>query len=206
MSELSPIQLAAIKIKTYIDINLPDFGEGIGDPASPKEIQRAVRYYEEQGISLPKELMDLFNIFNGSGYVFPTSKEFVAFYGTNAIEGIYEDFCTSTKLEKLVDNDRVYSPVDGDANKLWIPIAFNEAGHDLYIDLCPGPKGRLGQIVESIKGEAFQALAPSLTSYMQWLANAIEVGDYSRVDDTAASLKDLNFRETIWKNYLETQT
>ncbi|MCD9120615.1 SMI1/KNR4 family protein [Cupriavidus sp. UGS-1] len=62
-------------------------------------------------------------------------------------------------------------------NPKWIPIAKSVTGVRLFIDLAPGPAGRVGQLVvweQDNNANAQLVVAPSLAAYLSDMADALE--------------------------------
>jgi len=70
-----------------------------------------------------------------------------------------------------------YKNVGGD--KSWIPVDYDGGGDGFYIDLNPGPKGKVGQIIflsheTGPDGPHF----PDFVAYLEDGASKLEAGKY----------------------------
>jgi len=91
-------------------------------------------------------------------------------------------FCTSAKSGAV---QALY------ANKYWIPFAYDYGGNHLGVDLDPGARGTLGQVINfgSDEDEKF-VLASSVTIFLEWLIDQLESGNFviREEDDGGRSL------------------
>ncbi|MGW8431088.1 SMI1/KNR4 family protein [Curtobacterium citreum] len=66
----------------------------------------------------------------------------------------------------------------------WIPLTHDGSGNHIGVDLNPGPAGATGQVITfGADDDAHQVLAPSLTSYLEQVADLIESGAIVPSDD-----------------------
>ncbi|MGL3199273.1 MULTISPECIES: SMI1/KNR4 family protein [Curtobacterium] len=60
----------------------------------------------------------------------------------------------------------------------WIPLTHDGSGNHIGVDLDPGPAGTVGQVIMfGADDDEHQVLAPSLTSYLEQVADLIASGD-----------------------------
>lgn len=60
----------------------------------------------------------------------------------------------------------------------WIPLTHDGGGNHIGVDLDPGPAGTVGQVITfGADDDEHQVLAPSLTSYLEQVADLIASGD-----------------------------
>jgi len=65
-------------------------------------------------------------------------------------------------------------------NKSWIPIHADDCGNEYCIDMNPGPKGTVGQIIFMDREVgAFAPCNSDFASYLEEFANELESGEYS---------------------------
>lgn len=66
----------------------------------------------------------------------------------------------------------------------WIPLTHDGSGNHIGVDLDPGPSGTSGQVITfGADDDEHQVLAPSLTSYLEQVAELIRAGEITPSDD-----------------------
>lgn len=64
-------------------------------------------------------------------------------------------------------------------NPRWIPLTHDGSGNHIGLDFDPWPAGRRGQIILYGRDEDVKAvLAPSLGSFLEWIAGLLESGNF----------------------------
>ncbi|WP_341528701.1 SMI1/KNR4 family protein [Nostoc sp. UHCC 0302] len=65
------------------------------------------------------------------------------------------------------------------ANKKWIPFAYDWGGNHLGIDLDPGVKGTVGQVINFGRDEDTKfVFADDLQTFLNWFITQLESGNY----------------------------
>jgi cell wall assembly regulator SMI1 len=69
------------------------------------------------------------------------------------------------------------------ANPRWIPLTLDGSGNNIGLDFDPWPDGRVGQVILYGRDEDVKVvLAPSLVTFLEWIAGLLESGNF-RLDD-----------------------
>jgi cell wall assembly regulator SMI1 len=64
-------------------------------------------------------------------------------------------------------------------NPRWIPLTHDGSGNHIGVDFDPWPAGRVGQVILYGRDEDVKAvLAPSLGSFLDWIADLLESGNF----------------------------
>lgn len=67
-------------------------------------------------------------------------------------------------------------------NPRWIPLTHDGSGNHIGLDFAPGPRGRVGQVILYGRDEDVKAvIAPSLASFLSWIADLLEAGNFAFV-------------------------
>lgn len=82
-------------------------------------------------------------------------------------------------------------------NPRWIPLTHDGSGNHIGIDLDPWPAGRVGQIILYGRDEDVKAvIAESLGTFLGWIADLLESGNYRLVAGTDEPLlRDFALRD-----------
>ena len=170
MSAVERVNKAWDRIDSWYAKNKPDetLTEGVTDEqinAVEKHIKLA--FPEELRVSLKRH-----NGFNDwpetRGYLFPL----------DVIQSEWQFWCEAVKEGDFDDCPPVEVPSDGSVQETWwceglIPIDGGDGIHNV-IDLAPGPKGRVGQILFFNNEEGLSKVYPDYASYLEHVADSIE--------------------------------
>jgi cell wall assembly regulator SMI1 len=173
------------KIKLWLKKNALDLHEQLNPPADNEDISRFSQSLKENGgIRMLSELRALWKENNGikGGFLFPVPNDCAQWLEIDSSINTYEEYDCEDR-DNLTEDEKVYIP-DGWAQKRWIPFAWVPNGGELFVDLCPGPKGNIGQIVHNDSEGGFKVLAPGLVEYLQWIADGLEQGDIVKDADS----------------------
>lgn len=150
----------------------PEHYKHLNPPASEDEISHLETVL---GYEIPEDMKTLYRLNNGE-----SEEGLGIFYGLRFIplyeveqhwlcwkkiieDGLedFNEFCTSNPEEII---QRVY------ANEKWIPLIYDWGGNHIGIDLAPGTKGCVGQIINFGRDEDDKyVLAPNLAELLQLL-------------------------------------
>lgn len=158
----------------------------------------------DAGMDLPKELVELYEIVNGtdpnseSAGIFPSNDRFERMaYGPFALEQIVSEWEMQNELLEGGEFGEADSEDSADEvlnewwNPGWIPFAGNGGGDYLCIDTVPAKGGKKGQVItHSHETGTHLLLAPSLVAYLHDLANALEAGHYENNEDYGLCAKE----------------
>jgi cell wall assembly regulator SMI1 len=170
------------RIEEWLRANAPDILADLQPPATSEERSRAEETF---GVDLPEDVIASYDVHNGTRGSAPplfgdwrllsldaSTKEWNTIKVV-ADEGTFEGMET--------DPD----PQVGDAWWLpaWIPVASNDSGDFLCVDMDPAPGGTNGQLISYLHADAPRALvAPSFETYLRSFADDLEAGRYTVVD------------------------
>lgn len=89
------------------------------------------------------------------------------------------------------------------ANRYWIPFAFDYGGNHLGVDLDPGERGTLGQVINFGSDEEDKyVVATSVDTFIEWLVDQLESGNFAiREEDDGG--RSLNTKEPELFNFLD---
>ena len=74
------------------------------------------------------------------------------------------------------------------SNPRWIPLTIDGSGNSIGLDFDPWPKGRIGQVILYGRDEEVKVvLAESLGTFLDWIADLLESGNF-RLEETEAEL------------------
>ena len=107
----------------------------------------------------------------------------------NSIERIKSEWDVWTDLlnggdfdESKVDSEGVFEPKWWSAK--WVPIDADGAGNGSVMDLAPGPKGKMTQILDMDHETGPSGpLYPDFPAYLEDMANKFEKGNFAVEDD-----------------------
>lgn len=200
------------RLEHWLEANLPEVREDLAPGCS----EAAITDFESQiGRAFPENLKALYRLHDGQRDAVNTGP----FYGLTFLslagakthweswESIIDQwspeemteasaFCTSAKPGAV---QALY------ANKYWIPFAYDYGGNHLGVDLDPGARGTLGQVINfgSDEEEKF-VVASSLAVFIEWLVDQLESGNFAirEEDDGGRSLntkvpEKLHFLDSI---------
>ncbi|MBD2358522.1 SMI1/KNR4 family protein [Tolypothrix sp. FACHB-123] len=177
------------RIDNWLNNNFSEVLDTLNPGATEEEIQELENKIQ---IELPSSFKDLYKWHNGqkSG-TYPG-----LFYGLEFLS-LLEVFANWQVWAELVDEDinkdilgQSYSPgkiKEIYANKKWVPFAFDWGGNHLGIDLDPGKKGTIGQVINFGRDEDIKfVFAEDLESFLTWFITQLEAGNYiiSTEEDT----------------------
>ena len=174
MSQIEKVNAAWVRIEKWYATNLPDFKFPAG--AAPADI---IALETHMGLTFPEELKASLTRHDG---VEPWTK-----WQLLSIEGIKLIWDRWTDLidKGLFDNnhENIYGPNDFIQkcwwNKSWIPIDADSSGNSFMIDLSPGPKGIIGQILYHSHEIGPQGPKnPDYAAYLEEAADGLEAGDF----------------------------
>lgn len=171
------------RVMRWADLHLPRLRSALNPPASQAEIDRAEA---STGLVFSADFRALYRAANGehgnTGLFFGLT--FLSL--DDALEQRQMWMKVVRDFPALNSNDagcHSSTPIGAIAeiyaSSGWIPIAHDNGGNHLAVDLDPGPDGRLGQIINYGRDEdAKFVIAPSLASFLNWCADNLEIGNF----------------------------
>lgn len=175
------------RIEASLRNSLPD--EYLPEGASDAQIARAERHL---GVHFPKELRELYQVHDGSnaiwlcegGFLMPL--ELASKYKNKrlvvpSVVKVWSRWDEMVKEGRFADLKSVPSaPVKADWwNPKWIPIADNQEGDHICIDMDPAKGGTIGQVFDfwHEKG-ARELLAENIAEWLLSVAKDLEDGKF----------------------------
>ena len=146
----------------------------------PPASEASIAMFERTiGRAVPPELRELMRLADGQDEDFVeqdlTWLPSARLLSVEAIERSWADarpWDRELETEELQDVERIRRLVRHPA---WIPIA-GDAEADLFLDLAPGPKGTVGQLISFVSESELKVIAPSLGAFFETYAGLIEEG------------------------------
>lgn len=131
------------------------------------------------GRPMPRDVRDLLRLADGQDEDFVdqdlTWLPSARLLSVEAIERSWADarpWDRELETEALQDEGRIRRLVRHPA---WLPIA-GDAEANLFLDLAPGPKGTVGQLIEFVSESELEVIAPLLGAFFATYARLIEEG------------------------------
>lgn len=189
------------ELKDWLRDHQPEVYEKLQQAAPPADFTKLIKKYNKAlkgAFSINQaKILDVWQIMNGSNqaYLLPTPRDSATLFSIQESLELYEDQYTCEDQEETNDDQTVYIP-DGSANKGWIPIGWIPNGGEIFIDFCPGPNGKAGQIVENDSEGGFTVLANSLPQYLLWILNSLKSGVVV-YEDKFPVVKDSSFHKAL---------
>jgi cell wall assembly regulator SMI1 len=174
------------RIETWFNEHLPKILADLNPGATESEIE----YAENQiGIQFPISFREFYKWHNGQ-----KGNSTGLFYGLEflSLEGIFEQWKSWSDI--IDDDDTINEEIGGSShipgkvkemyiNKKWIPFTHDWSGNHLGVDLDPGEKGTVGQVINFGTDEDVKfVLADDFQTFLNWLITQLESGNY-RVDN-----------------------
>jgi len=175
-----------IELKQWLSVNIPEIVDDLNEPATSDEIGKIEN---QLGVALPEDFKDMYLEHNGQSGEGDIQG---VFYGLSflSLEDVNEELIIWAEIVDSGMNDDVCSKShvsgmikENYANKLWIPFAYDGGGNILGLDLDPGEKGTIGQVINFGADEDTKyVLASSFSKFMAWYVKELEKGNY-RIKD-----------------------
>jgi cell wall assembly regulator SMI1 len=181
------------RIERWARKHLPELLDGLAKGASPKQIATLERTL---GQELPEELRESFALHDGqdkegqpTGLVFglpllplaEVARHWKTWSGLVAENDELRDGMKSLPAGAI--------QLDY-ANTGWIPLTFDWGGNHLGVDLAPGPKGTVGQVIVFGRDETTKCVAAtSWGAFLTDLADQLEAGNFTITPDRQLAIK-----------------
>lgn len=167
------------RIEAWLAEHAPAVLAGLNGPASEQEIDATERAL---GVTLPEDVRATYRRHNGSN---KDGAALFDYWGFMPLASIQDISKILNDLRTRGDFDGYQN--DGNAsvmsrewwNPKWVPFAANGSGDHICIDLAPGPRGHLGQVVEWIHDAAERPIrARDLRTFFSTFAKELKRGEY----------------------------
>ena len=176
------------RLEILLSTYLPELLANLNPGCTTREVDSLE---QQLGITLPKDFKSFYLIHNGQN-LFPNDRIITGlFFGLEflSLQGIYEQWdawreiiTTEEDLEELDMECTSAQPGQVKelyANNCWIPFAHDGSGNHLGLDLDPGVRGVVGQIINFGRDESKKyVLAHSFTGFIDWLLQQYESGNF----------------------------
>jgi len=173
------------RIVVWLASNAPSIRQPISGPATEAEI---LATEDAIGFPFPQDLRSSYLLHNPKwcelGF-FPSSPAVHGSFCLTPIEEILSNWQPWQELIDMGDFDgQTSAPDRGIRNdwwcKEWIPVAGNDAGDHICVDLSPTEEGTLGQVIAAWHASEIRSLlARSWGEYLAWIAQVMESGTVS---------------------------
>jgi cell wall assembly regulator SMI1/predicted DNA-binding WGR domain protein len=160
------------RIEAWLLAHAPALAGELAPGATVNQIAQAERTL---GFALPVELRDLLEARNGGKRVFAEHDLLSAAEVARTNRDLYREFGKNDR------NRREGTPKvkAGWWNPRWVPFVATAGGDLFCIDLDPGPRGRVGQIIEfEHEDSARRVVAGSLMKWLEAIARDLDAGLY----------------------------
>jgi internalin A len=194
------------------------FGQ-LRPPATVTQIEKAET---EMGIELPRQIREAYLRHNGCPPPWreypnlPQQDKFLLRYywcDLDVIAQRWHMMLSELKLSQQLHPDWYVGPEDWWSdleikpegwNAHWIPFGLSHTPDTVYIDLDPGPKGQLGQLISTDGAhDGVSIFAPSLNDYLTLLMDGLETGSITH--DGARGFVDKATDQLIMRFWPELQ-
>ncbi|WP_229297047.1 MULTISPECIES: SMI1/KNR4 family protein [Herbaspirillum] len=186
------------RLEKWLETNLHEVYVDLAPGCSEADL---AEFENQIGVALPESLKDLYRMHDGQfvsantgpffGLIFlsladarkhwESWKKVIDECSPGDMQGASR-FCKSAKAGAIKE---IY------ANKFWIPFAYDYGGNHLGVDLDPGERGNVGQVINFGRDEDEKfVLGSSVETFMEWLVEQLESGNAAirNEDDGGRSL------------------
>jgi cell wall assembly regulator SMI1 len=184
------------RIEAWLAANAPAKAGGFNPPASPRELAKTERVL---GVQFPEDVRRSYLRHNGQSTEVSSMLVEWEWYSLDRVRSDW-------KMWKGLLDGGVFAGSRSDTdglrirkgdwwNPAWVPLACFE-GDTLFLDLAPGPQGRVGQIIVMWQ-QCAQRLwgAASFTDYLALIADEMEAGRVAVHKDLGDALDRI---EWLW--------
>jgi cell wall assembly regulator SMI1 len=174
------------RLERWLAARRPQILDNLQPPASDAELADVS---ETLGVSLPPSFLDLYRWRNGQR----DASQSGPFYGLSflSIADVLAQWESWNEI--LADDDPDLhgfssSVVPGVvkeryANRMWIPFSHDWGGNHIGVDLDPGQKGRVGQVINFGRDEdAKYVLGQTVEAFVARIADELERGNFVLMD------------------------
>lgn len=171
-------------IKNWLDENLPEISADINSGAGIPEIEELKSYFSSD---LPESLVEIYKKYNGQSGDAPSL--FCGYYFLNLDQIIQEkQLAEDILLDKSLDNSSIsYEPdkiLPVFTHTGRVHFASDRSGNYLSIDLEPGQKGDVGQVINCGRDDkSMHTLAKDINEFMSIFKEFLESGEIKVVND-----------------------
>jgi cell wall assembly regulator SMI1 len=182
--EVAPIDETWARLERWLAEHAPKVYAGLLPGASEERLQRFEAAVQQAiGKPLPPDYRACFARHDGRTYLHSYQ-----YMSVDAAEGIWRDnnqmVDDGTFAGRTPDDDSgdIFQPVWW--HRGWLPFADDSAGNLICVDLAPGPKGVVGQmILWEVRSGPGRTRAPSVAAWLTAYLAGLESGAYVVTED-----------------------
>jgi len=186
------------RLEKWLEANIPEIREDLAPGCSDAVI---AEFENLVGRPFPESLKDLYRWHDGqrgatnSGLFY--GLEFLSLAKARENWESWKDIIDGWSPEEMTETSAFCTSGTPDAvqalyaNRYWIPFAYDYGGNHLGVDLDPGVRGTVGQVINFGGDEDDKyVVASSVAAFMEWLVDQLESGNFaiSEEDDGSRSL------------------
>lgn len=186
------------RLEKWLDANTPEIREDLAPGCSDAAI---AEFENLVGRPFPESLKDLYRWHDGqrgatnSGLFY--GLEFLSLAKARENWESWKDIIDEWSPEEMTEGSAFCTSGTPDAvqalyaNRYWIPFAYDYCGNHLGVDLDPGARGTVGQVINFGSDEEDKyVVGSSVAAFMEWLVDQLESGNFaiSEEDDGSRSL------------------
>ncbi len=163
--------------------------DGLQPPATEDQLNHLEQIV---GWPLPEEFRSLYKIHNGEndpiGFVF--GMELLPLTGIESNWKVWTDFADDDDCEFDAASIPSGYVQEKYAHRGWIPFTHDGSGNHFAIDLAPGPRGKVGQVIVFGNDENMKyVVAPDLTAFWQFILDLCRAGNFQFDYDSGFTIK-----------------
>jgi cell wall assembly regulator SMI1 len=192
------MKAAMERLEKWLETNIPEIREDLAPGCSDAAI---VEFESLVGRPFPESLKNLYKWHDGqrgatnSGLFY--GLEFLSLAKARENWESWKDIIDEWSPEEMTEGSAFCTSGTPDAvqalyaNRYWIPFAYDYCGNHLGVDLDPGARGTVGQVINFGSDEEDKyVVATSVAAFMEWLVDQLESGNFaiSEEDDGSRSL------------------
>jgi cell wall assembly regulator SMI1 len=167
------------RVERWLALEAPNVADGLNPPAREVDLAEAEVVL---GVRLPEAVRRAYLRHDGQRRDAPWMFDGSEWLSLNRIQEEWRVW-----KELLDDGDFDGSEGEGDGetvrtdwwNAGWIPLTYDGSGNHHCVDMAPGPRGNVGQIIEMWHDDgARPVVATSFEAWIGGFADALEAGEY----------------------------
>ena len=198
------------RLEKWLEINLQEVHADL----APGCTEAAIAEFEcEVGRSFPASLKDLYRAHDGQAGTANTGPFYgLSFLSMAQAKGHWIDWkkIADETSPEVMEGASMFSKSASAgtvkeiyANAYWIPFAYDHGGNYLGVDLDPGPRGTIGQVINFGRDEDEKfVVASSVAAFLAWLVDQLESGNSTvRLEDDGG--RSLNTKEPEMSHFLD---
>lgn len=198
------------RLEKWLEAHLPELRQDLAPGCSEAEL---AAFESLVGSPFPEGLKQLYRLHDGQHGVASSGP----FYGLNFLSlaaakaqwESWKDIIEQWSPEEMTEaSEFCTSATPGAiqtlyANRFWIPFAYDYGGNHLGVDLDPGERGTLGQVINFGSDEEDKyVVGRSVDTFMSWLVGQLESGNFA-IREEDGGWQSLNIKEPEVLHFLD---